>query len=266
LKCLAVYVLMQQLCPTVSDLPGGTVPFAAGRPPPALRKQFSIAFAVVAITLFPVRPVSPARRYASKKQNKSRWSKLIPCFGNLKTVWSPCRPCAVSWQNAECVPLFPVPLPTVGSFASNFSSFVSCNPSVACLGVNSSAVLAAFSDPVVMGPLRCGFRTSKSPARYNHCIMIASIFSDCLHLRFRYDSISRLYGIALRLAHLNASDSNFSEVSWLGQGSMHASIACLLFYEDYVWVSIRNAMKAKQSKHNSSQLTFALLCLHRISK
>jgi hypothetical protein len=29
---------------------------------------------------------------------------------------------------------------------------------------------------------------------------------------------------------------------------MHASIACLLFHEDYVWVSLGNAMKAKQSK------------------
>jgi hypothetical protein len=29
---------------------------------------------------------------------------------------------------------------------------------------------------------------------------------------------------------------------------MHASIACLLFYEDYVWASLGNAMKAKQSK------------------
>jgi hypothetical protein len=28
---------------------------------------------------------------------------------------------------------------------------------------------------------------------------------------------------------------------------MHASIACLLLYEDYVWVSLENAMKAKQS-------------------
>jgi hypothetical protein len=29
---------------------------------------------------------------------------------------------------------------------------------------------------------------------------------------------------------------------------MHASIACLLLYEDYVWVSLENAMKTKQSK------------------
>jgi hypothetical protein len=28
---------------------------------------------------------------------------------------------------------------------------------------------------------------------------------------------------------------------------MHASIACLLLCEDYVWVSLGNAMKAKQS-------------------
>jgi hypothetical protein len=29
--------------------------------------------------------------------------------------------------------------------------------------------------------------------------------------------------------------------------SMHASIACLLLYEDQVWVSLGNAMKAKQT-------------------
>jgi hypothetical protein len=33
---------------------------------------------------------------------------------------------------------------------------------------------------------------------------------------------------------------------------MHASIACLLLYEDYVWVSLGNAMKAKQSKAKST--------------
>jgi hypothetical protein len=38
---------------------------------------------------------------------------------------------------------------------------------------------------------------------------------------------------------------NFSSVSI---ECMHASIACLLLYEDYVWVSLGNAMKAKQSK------------------
>jgi hypothetical protein len=38
---------------------------------------------------------------------------------------------------------------------------------------------------------------------------------------------------------------------------MHASIACLLLYEDYVWVSLGNAMKAKQSK------AFALIAFLR---
>jgi hypothetical protein len=32
---------------------------------------------------------------------------------------------------------------------------------------------------------------------------------------------------------------------------MHASIACLLLHEDYVWVSFANAMNAKQSKASS---------------
>ncbi len=31
---------------------------------------------------------------------------------------------------------------------------------------------------------------------------------------------------------------------------MHASIACLLLYEDYVWASLANAMKAKQRKNH----------------
>jgi hypothetical protein len=35
---------------------------------------------------------------------------------------------------------------------------------------------------------------------------------------------------------------------------MHALIACLLLYEDYVWVSLGNAMKAKQSKAKLSYL------------
>jgi hypothetical protein len=39
---------------------------------------------------------------------------------------------------------------------------------------------------------------------------------------------------------------------------MHASIACLLLYEDYVWVSLGNAMKAKQSK---AKPVAAPLCL-----
>ena len=47
---------------------------------------------------------------------------------------------------------------------------------------------------------------------------------------------------------------------------MHASIACLLLYEDYVWVSLGNAMKAKQSKakvglvlnQQTSRVTLAL--------
>jgi hypothetical protein len=37
-------------------------------------------------------------------------------------------------------------------------------------------------------------------------------------------------------------------LSWGKAECMHASIACLLLYEDYVWVSLGNAMKAKQSK------------------
>jgi hypothetical protein len=39
---------------------------------------------------------------------------------------------------------------------------------------------------------------------------------------------------------------------------MHASIACLLLYEDYVWVSLGNAMKAKQSKAKPVRPIFPL--------
>jgi hypothetical protein len=34
---------------------------------------------------------------------------------------------------------------------------------------------------------------------------------------------------------------------------MHASIACLLLYEDHVWVSLGNEMKAKQSLSKATQ-------------
>ncbi len=42
---------------------------------------------------------------------------------------------------------------------------------------------------------------------------------------------------------------------------MHASIACLLLYEDYVWVSLGNAMKAKQSKANKEGATPSTVCV-----
>jgi hypothetical protein len=35
---------------------------------------------------------------------------------------------------------------------------------------------------------------------------------------------------------------------------MHAAIVRLLLYEDYVWVSLGNAMKAKQSKAKQSSV------------
>jgi hypothetical protein len=44
----------------------------------------------------------------------------------------------------------------------------------------------------------------------------------------------------------------------MGQGRvfMHASIACLLLYEAYVWVSLGNAMKAKQSEAKQLETKF----------
>jgi hypothetical protein len=58
-------------------------------------------------------------------------------------------------QNAECVALFPLPLPKPGFYADSMTKFVSCVPAAACPGVNASAVAAAFSIPAASGALRC---------------------------------------------------------------------------------------------------------------
>ncbi len=47
---------------------------------------------------------------------------------------------------------------------------------------------------------------------------------------------------------LGAPPHRSCHLPWGKAECMHASIACLLFYEDYVWVSLGNEMKAKQSK------------------
>jgi hypothetical protein len=60
-----------------------------------------------------------------------------------------------SWmQNADCVALFPMPLPRPGFFATSLTKMESCVPAAACPGVNSSAVSATFSKPVAAGALR----------------------------------------------------------------------------------------------------------------
>ena len=42
---------------------------------------------------------------------------------------------------------------------------------------------------------------------------------------------------------------------------MHASTACLLLYEDYVWVSLGNVMDSKaQAKHSTTQQCVRLRC------
>ena len=58
-------------------------------------------------------------------------------------------------QSAECVALFPLPLPKPGFYAESMTKFVSCVPTAACPGVNASAVAAAFSIPAASGVLRC---------------------------------------------------------------------------------------------------------------
>jgi hypothetical protein len=58
-------------------------------------------------------------------------------------------------QFAVCVSLFPVPLPVPGFFLASDLTVLPCSPQDACLGVNASAVVAAFSEPAAAGQLRC---------------------------------------------------------------------------------------------------------------
>jgi hypothetical protein len=47
-------------------------------------------------------------------------------------------------------------------------------------------------------------------------------------------------------------------LAWGKAECMHASIACLLLYEDYVWVSLGNAMKANLKQSNSGLAVHSL--------
>ncbi len=61
---------------------------------------------------------------------------------------------------------------------------------------------------------------------------------------------------------------NYSSRTPLARGKaecMHASIACLLLYEDYVWVSLGNAMKTQQSKAKYTPLARRALRLTALS-
>jgi hypothetical protein len=76
-------------------------------------------------------------------------------------VCTRCRP--IPAQHAECVALFPQPLPMPGFYAASLTTFISCVPADACPGVSASAVAAAFSDPVASGDFRFVFYQFVAP-------------------------------------------------------------------------------------------------------
>jgi hypothetical protein len=48
-------------------------------------------------------------------------------------------------QNAECVDMFPVPLPRPGYYPATLTEFVACVPSAACPGVDTTSVQSAYA-------------------------------------------------------------------------------------------------------------------------
>lgn len=74
----------------------------------------------------------------------------LQCFGVLPSL---------SWcQRAECIDLFPVPLPKPGFYPSptSFTEFEACVPSTACPGVDAAAVADAYS--VLLASVASGSR------------------------------------------------------------------------------------------------------------
>ncbi len=61
------------------------------------------------------------------------------------------RPLASS-QNAECLHLFPVPLPRPGFYSQSLVQFTSCVPAEACPGVDTALVDAQYRSMLVGGP------------------------------------------------------------------------------------------------------------------
>jgi hypothetical protein len=65
--------------------------------------------------------------------------------------------------------------------------------------------------------------------------------------------------------HLWCPPHRSCHLPWGKAECMHASITCLLLYEDYVWVSLGNAMKAKQSKATRRYMVGTYLAeVHRV--
>jgi hypothetical protein len=85
---------------------------------------------------------------------------LLPCACVLCVPMS--RSCA---QNAECVALFPAPLPLPGFYASSLTEFPACVPSIACPGMDAPAVASAYTQLLgsdALDALLLGWSTSGS--------------------------------------------------------------------------------------------------------
>jgi hypothetical protein len=63
---------------------------------------------------------------------------------------APCLPCL---QNAECLLLFPVPLPRPGFYSQSLAQFTSCVPAAACPGVDAATVAAQYRSLLAGGPV-----------------------------------------------------------------------------------------------------------------
>jgi hypothetical protein len=55
-------------------------------------------------------------------------------------------------QNAQCVSMFPVPLPRAGFYAASILDFKACVPPVACPGVDAEAVSAEYTKLLAGSP------------------------------------------------------------------------------------------------------------------
>ena len=72
------------------------------------------------------------------------------------------------------------------------------------------------------------------------------VFSRCI-------SCTVVLPLSTAPEHLWCTPHRSCHLPWGKAECMHAAIVRLLLYEDYVWVSLGNAMKAKQSKAKQSK-------------
>jgi hypothetical protein len=66
--------------------------------------------------------------------------------------YSPAVAHAFYVQNAECLLLFPVPLPRPGFYSQSLAQFTSCVPAAACPGVDAVLVAAQYRSLLAGGP------------------------------------------------------------------------------------------------------------------